>query len=77
MAEESMEQVGDVNETIRSDLSSTPEAKLLFEKNSEDAANFKEEGNSLFRAGDHDGALEMYSKAIDYCPEAETIALVS
>ncbi len=37
-------------------------------KNIEEALKFKEEGNELFRNKEYEDASEIYSKAIDYCP---------
>ena len=61
----------------RCELQSEEEVvNIEIEKSAEIAVASKEEGNALFRNGNFDGALELYSKAIDYCPEDDKIALV-
>jgi tetratricopeptide (TPR) repeat protein len=41
------------------------------EKNVDKARMAKEEGNDFYRAKDYDSAVEMYSQAINLCPEDE------
>ena len=41
----------------------------LMEKNLEQAKEAKEKGNTFFRAKDYDMAIELYSQAINLCPD--------
>lgn len=54
------------------DLTEDPEANLTEEElqaNKEKAESFKQEGNEVFKKGEYENSIELYTKALSICPK--------
>lgn len=58
------------------DIDARTDEECPVEKDLEQAKMQKELGNTAFKNGDFEGAIALYSKAIDFCPCEESAEMV-